>query len=254
MRANRLQLNSDKTEFLWCTTARRRHLLPTTGPTIGSSDIVPSSCVRDLGVFIDAELTMCTHIQRTVSRCFATLRQLRGIRSSVPQPVFRSLVTALVLSRLDYCNSVLVGLPAHLISRLQSVQNAAARLIFQIRRSEHITDAFLELHWLRIPERIVYKLAVQTYRALNGSAPRYLSSQLTRVADMPSRLRLRSASTQRLAVPAFRLTTVGRRSFSVASANIWNTLPDDVTSAPSLQTFRQRLKTHLFRTSYEIIV
>ena len=76
--------------------------------------------------------------------------------------------------------SVLVGLPAHLISCLQSVQNAAARLIFQIRRSEHITDVFLELHWLRIPERIVYKLAVQTYRALNGSAPRYLSSQLTR--------------------------------------------------------------------------
>ena len=103
------------------------------------------------------------HMQRTVSRCFATLRQLRGIRSSVPQPVFRSLFTALVLSRLDYCNSVLVGLPAHLISHLQSVQNAAARLIFQIRRSEHITDAFLELHWLRIPERIVYKLAVQTF-------------------------------------------------------------------------------------------
>ena len=87
-------------------------------------------------------------------------------------------------------------MPAHLISRLQSVQNAAARLIFQIRRSEHITDAFLELHWLPIPERIVYKLAVQTYRALNGSAPRYLSSQLTRVADMLSRLRLRSASTK----------------------------------------------------------
>jgi len=149
--------------------------------------------------------------------------------------------------------SVLVGLPAHLISCLQSVQNAAARLIFQIRRSEHITDVFLELHWLRIPERIVYKLAVQTYRALNGSAPRYLSSQLTCVADMPSRLRLRSASTQRLVVPAFRLTTVGRRAFPVASSNIWNALPDDVTSAPSLQIFRQRLKTHLFRTSYEVI-
>jgi len=71
MRANRLQLNSDKTEFLWCTTARRRHLLPTTGPTIGSSDIVPSSCVRDLGVFIDAELTMCTHTYTTY--CIALL-------------------------------------------------------------------------------------------------------------------------------------------------------------------------------------
>ena len=149
---------------------------------------------------------------------------------------------------------MLVALPAHLISRLQSVQNAAARLICQVRHSEHITDVLLELHWLRIPERIVYKMAVQMCRALNGSAPRYLSSQLTRVADMPSRLRLRSASTQRLVVPAFRLTTVGRRAFPVTSSNIWNTLPDDVTSAPSLHIFRQRLRTHLFRTSYEIIV
>jgi len=84
---------------------------------------------------------------------------------------------------------------------------------------------FLELHWLRIHERIVYKLSVQTYRALNGSAPRYLSSQLTRVADMSSRLRLRSAasasSMQRLAVLAFRLTTVGRRAFLVASAILY---------------------------------
>jgi len=102
--------------------------------------------------------------------------------------VFQSLT---VVSRLDYCNSVLVGLPVNLIRRLQSVKNAAARLTFGIRRSEHIvTYALASLYWLRVPECILFKVAVLTYRAVNGSAPVYLSSYFTRVTNMPSRLRL----------------------------------------------------------------
>ena len=93
--------------------------------------------VRDLGVYIDSNLSMQGYIQRTVSCCFAVLRKLWTIRWQIPTAVFQSLIVALVLPRLDYCNSVLYGLPAYLIRRLQSVQNAAARLIFRIRRSEH---------------------------------------------------------------------------------------------------------------------
>jgi len=90
------------------------------------------------------------------------------IRRSVPLPVFQFqlLVVALVHSRLDYCNSLLINLPASLIQRLQSVQNAAARLIFNMRRSEHITDAMISLHWLCVPERIIFKVATLTFRAL----------------------------------------------------------------------------------------
>jgi len=87
-----------------------------------------------------------------------------------------------------YGNGTLVGLPTHLIRRLQSVQNAAARLIFRLRRSDHITDALICLHWLRVPGRIVFKVAMQTYRALHGDAPQYLR-QKTSVADIPSRQR-----------------------------------------------------------------
>ena len=107
MSSNRLQLNSDKTDFMWLTTARRQQRLPTAGLTIGSVAITPCKSVRDLGVYIDADLTMRTHVQRTVSSCFATLRQLRSIRRSVPLScVSAILVVALVLSRLDYCNSL----------------------------------------------------------------------------------------------------------------------------------------------------
>ena len=134
MRSNRLQLNSDKTEFMWCATVRRQHSLPTVGPLIGSSTVTPSSAVRDLDVYIDSGLTMQCHVRQTVSRRFAVLRQLRTVRRQVPTSVFQSLIVALVLSRLDYCNSILFGLPANLIQRLQSVQNVAARLIFRWRQ------------------------------------------------------------------------------------------------------------------------
>ena len=202
-----------------------------------------------LGVFVDSDLSMRTHVQRTVSRCFAILRQLRSIRRSVPIAVFQSLVVCLILSRLDYCNSVLVGLPANLTNRLQSVQNAAARLVYGLRRYDHVTGALASLHWLRVAERIQFKIAVLTYRALHDSAPRYLSD-FVRVADVPGRQRLRSASTNSVIVSPSRLSTIGDRRFPVAGAKIWNSLPSDVTSAPSLLTFRRRLKTFLFRQSF----
>jgi len=112
MRSNRLKLNSDKTEFM-CATVRRQHHLLTVGPFI----VTPSSAVRDLGVYIDSGL-MQSHVRQTVSRCFAVLRQLRTVRRQVPTSVFQSLIVALVLSRSDYCNGVLFGLPANLIQRL----------------------------------------------------------------------------------------------------------------------------------------
>ena len=111
MSANRLKLNSDKTEFMWLTSPRSQHRLPTSGPLIGSNVVSPSATVRDLGVFIDQDLTMKTHVQQIASRCFAILRQLRSIRRCIPTSVFNSLVSALVPSRLDYCNSLLIDLP-----------------------------------------------------------------------------------------------------------------------------------------------
>jgi len=141
----------------WSICPLSQHRLPTSGLLIGSNAVSPSATVRDLGVFIDQDLTMKTHVQQTSSRCFATLRQLRSIRRCIPTSVFHSVVSALVLSRLDYCNSLLIDLPLTHIQRLQSVQNAAARLIFNLRRCNHITDALIgcacrsELHarWRR---------------------------------------------------------------------------------------------------------
>jgi hypothetical protein len=161
-----------------------------------------------------------------------------------------SLVVSLVLSRLDYGSATLVGLPAYLISRLQSAMNAAARLVFSARKYDHVTPLLQELHWLKMEQRIEYKLAVLVYRCLNGLAPSYLASDLQRVSDLASRRRLRSASTDALVIPPTRLSTVGDRAFPVAAARIWNSLPAYVTSSTSLATFKNRLKTVLFARSY----
>ena len=141
-------------------------------------------------------------------------------------------------------------MPTSLIRRLQSVQNATARLIFGIRRSGHISPALISLYWLRVPERISFELRVLTYRAIHGVGPSYLQPCFTRVAAIPSRRRLRSSGSDRLHVPIIRRSTVGSRTFT---ASAWRCgmkdLPAHVTAAPSLAVFRQRLKTFLFSRS-----
>ena len=116
-------------------------------------------------------------------------------------------------SRLNCGNFTLVGLPAYLLRQLQYVLNAAARLLFRLRRYDHITDAFAVLHWLRAPQRVDYKVAVMAFQALNGLSPLYLD-QLVRVADLPGGHCLHSSSSHRLQVPTYRLATVGRRFIS----------------------------------------
>ena len=88
------------------------------------------------------------HLSRTESSCFATLRQLRSMRRLTSQALLLSLVVLLVLSRLDYGNAMLAGLPGSQLDRLQSVVNAASRLVCSARKYEHITPLLSDLHWL----------------------------------------------------------------------------------------------------------
>jgi len=142
-------------------------------------------------------VTLASTLTRTC-QCVATFGELclavlplfaSYAPSGVKSQLYRVPVTghALVLPHLDYCNSVLYGLPTSLIRRLQSVQNATARFIFGIRRSEHISPALISLHWLCIPERISFKLAVLTYRAIHGAGPSYLCSSLASLASQTCR-------------------------------------------------------------------
>ena len=135
-------------------------------------------------------------------------------------------------------NSVLDGFRSNLLEFIQE------------SRTEHVTPLLRELHWLRYPDRIDYKLAVLVYRCLHGLAPSYLADEFTRVSEIVSRRNLRSASTANLVVPRFQRTTLGGRAFPVAAAQAWNSLPSHVTSSSTLASFKRNLKTELFLRSY----
>jgi len=140
----------------------------------------------------------------TVFRCTAS--QLNSIRRSVSRESLIGLVVPLVLTRLDYCNAVLAGLTAHQLDRLQSVINAAARMIYRASQYDHVTSL---LHWLRVPESIQFKLCALVYKCLNGSGPTYLADNLQQVTDVRSRRRLRSSLSSTLIVPVTRRPTLG---------------------------------------------
>ncbi len=152
------------------------------------------------------------------------------------------LVQALVLSRLDYCNALLAGLPASSIKPLQSIQNAAARLIFNEPKRTHVTPLFINLHWLQIAARIKFKALMFAYRTPSGFAPLYLNSLLQ--TSMPSRS-LRSASERHITVPSQKGTKSLSQTFSLTVPIWWNDLPNSIRAAESLTIFKKRLKTHL---------
>ena len=142
---------------------------------------------------------------------------------------------------------MLAELPQYLLYKFQRVQNAAARLISCTRKYDRITPVLKELHWLPVRQRIIIKILLFTYKALKALAPQYISDFL--VQYKPPRV-LRSYDKKLLQVPHFKLKSYGGRSFSYIAPYLWNQLPDAIRQAPSLATFKSKLKTHLFDQAF----
>ena len=136
---------------------------------------------------------------------------------------------------------MLAGVSGHLLDRLKSILNAAARLVFSARRSERITPLLCDLHWLRVPERIQFRLCVVAFRCLNESAPPYLAESVRRSADVEGRRHLRLSTIMTLVVPSVQRLTLGDRAFPVAASRAWNSLPPAIRTVSSFTSFRQQL-------------
>ena len=135
------------------------------------------------------------------------------------------------------------------MDKLQHVQNAAARLVTGTRKYERGLSTLMhdDLHWLVIPQRVQYKLAVTVHRCLQHRAPGYLADYYVPVSEVPGRQHLRSARRYQLLVPRVRRGTFGTRAFSVAGPIVWNSLPDCLRDpAVDSEQFRWDLKTYLF--------
>ena len=248
MNTNKLKLNEDKTEAILFGTSKSIKEISCEYLMVCDNKILLSDTVKNLGVTLDRELSMTQHITSLCKSLNFQLRKIGNIRKYLTNDITKTLVTSLILSKLDYCNALLGGLPQESIHKLQNVQNNAARLITLSRKRDHITPILRDLHWLSVRDRIVFKICLLCHKCLNNSAPIYLSNGLTRY--IPARP-LRSASDQTILVkPERNYKAYGQRSFQFLAPRIWNELPRNIREEASVNSFKSQLKTHLFSSSY----
>ena len=219
-------------------------MFPTPSINVGDSVVDTVTKAKDLGVIIDQHLTLVPHVNNISRLASHSIRNIGRIRRYLDCNSTEKLVHAFVSSRLDSNNSILYGLPASQLSKLQRIQNAAARLVTLTKKRVHISPVLKDLHWLSVESRIVFKLMLLTYKALNNQAPKYLCDLIS--IKEPTRT-LRSNASVILQRRKTNTVTYGQRSFSHASPELWNRLPSHVRNATSLQQFKSSLKTHLFQ-------
>jgi hypothetical protein len=202
MNDNFLKLNDAKTEFLVIGTHHQLLSIPESpSVTIGSTNVSNSSSARNIGAIFDSNLLMDEHISKICQACYMYIRDIGKIRPYLTQDAAVKLVCAFVASKLDYLNSLLYGLPKHLIRRLKLIQHNAARIVTKSQKSAHITPILFSMHWLPVEFRIDYKIILLTFKSLHSLAPEYLTDLLEQY--QPGRS-LRSTNMNLLKEPASR--------------------------------------------------
>lgn len=241
---NGLLLNAGKSEVLLVGT---KHRLASVGRALSVSvagALVPcKDTVTLLGVALDAGLTSTSFVNSKISSINYHLRALRQIRPSLTFDLANSIGRALILSRLDYCNSLLIGATDQNLNKLQRLQNSVARTVTGAPRRAHVRPLLDELHWLPVHERVLFKLAVLTFNASTANEPSYLAELVTRCEPVRD---LRSSSDSTRLVEHRTKTRLAGCRFSSAGPRLWNKLPLSIRACDSLTIFKSNLKTFLF--------
>ena len=180
MEHDKLLLNDGKTEFLITGTRQQLSKVNISSITVGNSDVMRSSDVKNLGVFIDDKLSMNSDKNKICSTSFHYLHNIKRGRKHLSRNSTETLIHTFVSSRLDYCNSLLYELPQAQIDKIQRVHNAAARLTFKQPKFSHITPVLHQLHWLPIKYRTEFKILLLTFKAIHGMAPDYIRKLISR--------------------------------------------------------------------------
>ena len=214
---------------------------------LASDEIIQrSSIIKYLGALIGERLSFKQFINSKCKMAMWNLQKLKAVRNVLTDDVCKILVSALVLSHLDYANAILSGLPEVDIKKMQWVQNMAAKLVLNCSTMESSTCCLRNLHWLPISARIEHKLLMITYKCLNDKAPDYLSDLLSVIPESRRMLRL-SNKYKQLVIPKVKRKTFTDRSFSNMAPVLWNVLPESLHRTNSVETFKAELKTLLFR-------
>ena len=204
-----------------------------------------SEFVRDLGVTFDKHLTLQKHIKNICKSASWGIFRIGKLRRLLDKASTERLVHAFVSSHLDYCNSLLAGLPISYLSPLQRIQNTAARMVTLTRKRDNISPILCSLHWLPVHSRITFKILLFVYKITHNLAPKYLQD-LVSLRSSSSARSLRSSSSMQLIHGPRTKTRYGDRAFSFIAPTLWNKLPPHIQNAPSIESFKTLLKTHLF--------
>ena len=251
---NGVHLNPSKSEAIAFLNPRSKPL-PSLAESVESISVALSpiklhTSIQNLGVYLDSRLSFDKQVSETCKTSYFHIRALRQhhIQSSLTAEAAKKVATAIVGSRLDYCNSLLAGTSVSNLSRLQLVQNNRARVVVQKTRFDHITPVLSELHWLPVRHRINFKIvAAITHMVLQSQQPSYLAALIPHYAPVRS---LRSSSFLSICVPLRKTSMAASRSFSSVAPKIWNALPGHLSSIPTLPAFRRALKHHFFLSAY----
>ncbi len=250
MQTNFLKLNAEKTEVLVLGFRAQLAKFRLASVNIAGVDVpVQSKAVRNLGVMFDCGMTMGAQVSNITRSANHQLINIGRARKMLTDEATKLAVHTLVTSRLDYCNSLLIGISDNHLQRLQNIQRTAARLISKKRKYDSISTELINLHWLPIRQRIDFKVLVLVFKSIHHQAPVYISNLLT---DHTSNRKLRSTSSAAptFFVPRTQCHTFADRSFSCYAPRIWNSLPDHIKLANSLDIFKTLLKTHLFNIAH----
>jgi Reverse transcriptase (RNA-dependent DNA polymerase) len=259
MSANLLCLNQSKSEFM--VIGLPKQLSKINQPSLAMPDntiLISVDSARNLGIIFDSHLTLSKHVSALTSSCFYHIRDLKRVRNCLSAETATLIATSLIHTKLDYCNSLFLNLPSCLINRLQLIQNAAARAVSRTKQFDHITPILKSFHWLRIRERILFKIASLSYNALQFRRPSYIHDLLT--IQKSNRTRSSDVITLERPVNPSRLK-ITDRSFYFQAPAIWNSLPNTLrqrsnpgsphhTLGLSPKQFHSKLKTYLFTSSY----
>ena len=249
--SHRLMFNDMKTEFVIIGSRQQLSKVTIHSVKVGDSEIKPIESIRNLGAWFGKHMTMNIQVGKICSKSFGGLYNIRQNRKFLSTKTTKTLVHAFVTSHLDHCNSLLFGLPQCQLDHLQRVLNAAAGVICLKPKFNHITPVLVQLHWLPVKFRIEFKIALFVYKALHGMAPPYLAELLQ--GKPKTRYQLRLSDKDLLLVPPSSWKTFGDRAFTHAGPTLWNSLPLALRLQPTVESFKNHLKTYLFKKLLTVI-
>ena len=237
-----LFLNTKKTKIIVFVPKNLQSDLKLHGTFINGSVIRFINCTQNPGIWLDGNLNFKQQVTKVVSSSYMIIRQIGKIKQFLPQDMIKTLLTCLILSKLDYCNGLYFGLRQEEVKKLQSVQNSALRMVSGVQKFDrvHLTPFYHELHWLRIEDRINFKLCLIVHKCVWHGAP----------AAIKQMVKISNERTLKILEKPYN-TNYGKRSFSRAGPKLWNCLPEFIREEMPTDDFKKRLKSYFVLSGNE---